>query len=238
MLLPLAVALGLGAGCAPPPAVHVGIAPSALAAHVARLGDVRGGEADLGRRLRYAAEQMAGARLQPALWGSFLVPHAAGGGHAVGLLAGADARAGSQLVLVSADLDDPIAAAALLEVGRVLEAERRLGRLLGSSVAVALWSPPRTGALGAGDFLARPLWSPPAIAEVIHVSGDAGRAGPVRAAWEAAGVPFRAIVPHAPQAGAPIGDTDTRTAYQLAHMALAAAKSAMIRGADGPIARL
>lgn len=156
--------------------------------------------ARVARRTLYAARWLEAAGLMPARDPSFLVrmrgadpttasPSFVGPtqAHVLGYIAGRHPSHYEELVLVAADLNSR-GGAAVLEVARELAEQARFTQTLERTVLFALWSPPRTGALGLADFLANPTWALPNVQRALLVTADSAAAESQRL-LEARGIP-------------------------------------------------
>ena len=124
------------------------------------------------RRVLYAAQRMREDALMPPFPSSFLLPREAGqGAHVLGYVPGRDPSHAGHLVIVAADLNTSLAAA-VLETARRLAREALDTQVPERTVLAALWTPPRTGSTGLGDFLAHPTWAHKNIDRVLFVTAD------------------------------------------------------------------
>ncbi len=243
-------ALLLVAACGSPRGVDRPLSTATVAAHMNRLISAEGlpDRESTARKVAYAVDRLREAGLQPALTESFLV-HVEGDdvgslrqrflrrasgdvGHVVGYVTGRDATVVDRLVLLTADLNSP-GGAAVLEAARLLAAEARWGPHPRASIGVALWSPPRTGATGASDFLQRPTWSLDAIERVLVVTHDTTGVATTRARWAEAGIPMEVISTDSPRRIDGSGPLPVGAAFQLAEASILAAR----RAADVPTRR-
>jgi hypothetical protein len=233
LLLFAALAVAAFAACARPrPGVGESLGTGRLAAHLARL-DLSPEGPDAERRLAYAAEQLAAARLQPALHGSFVVPSGSEAAYVLGYLAGRDPNISAELVLL-VGTDGP-GAAAVLEAARLLAQDARTTLTPERTVGVAVWGP-----RGAAAFLAHPPWALDRVARVLLVAEDSLRAAPGREAWDRHGVPVFWVTPPEEHrsAGQPaLAHGLTLAAYRAARAATASSSSATASGPLGPFAR-
>jgi hypothetical protein len=239
----LFLGLLLVSGCSPAPTADTELSTSGLARHLNRLA-VDTTPADTlaaARRAQHAAVSLAEAGLQPAIHPSFLVtqrgtPHPAGvlpdpaRSHVLGYVPGRNPRYAAELVLVTADIDR-LAAAALLEVARLLAAEARTHIVPDATVGFLLFAPPHTDVAGVNDFLSRPTWSLAAIHRVIHVTTRSEEAPALASAWARAGIPMEVVTPIAievPDARRE-GAIQVATAYRLVQDTLHRVRSVAAR---------
>lgn len=137
------------------------------------------------RRTRFAARRMEEAGLMPALASGFAVSFATERGsepnptraHVLGYVPGRDPSFYGELVVVTANLDAP-GAAAVLETARRLALEALDTQVPRRSVLFALWTPPHTSEAGLSDYLAHPTWALDGIEHAIVVAADSLAAAP------------------------------------------------------------
>ena len=171
-----------GATVAPPE----GWSEGEIRAHLRQLTEpvAAADSARAARRVLYAARRMEVAGLMPARDPSFLLAMGKEGrspsliavsdpaqSHVLGYVTGRHPSYYDELVLVVADLDRPAAAAAL-EVARVLAEQARDTQVPERTVLFALWAPPRTGIFGLQDYLAHPTWGLDSVTRVLLVTAD------------------------------------------------------------------
>lgn len=177
------LALLAASACSPPPLPAApDLAPARLTAHLARI-EPAATRSDTVRAASYAAEVLAQAGLQPAWAGSFLVEPAVKAPYVLGYVPGRDPRRAGELVLLSARLNDPAAAAAVLEVARVLAVSARSTLAPGRTVGVLLWT-----AEGPEPFLASPPWALDGVHAVLVVAEDPRWTAAERDRWAARGI--------------------------------------------------
>ena len=185
----------VAAGCGGAEAVQhdsYALSESALYGHLDRLVGSEPDSAQAARRAGYAAGQMRAAGLMPVFASSFFLAGVAGAddpgrAHVLGYVPGRHPSYADTLVVVAADRDSPGAAAAL-ETARRLALEALDVQVPARTVLFALWAPPRSGARGVADYLARPTWGIDQIARVLLVSSDSAAVAESRAVLDAHGV--------------------------------------------------
>lgn len=191
----------------------------------------------MARRAAYAAERLHAAQVQPVLRDAFVVPHPLGRepAYVLGYIAGRNPRVSSRIVLLAADLQGP-AAAGTLEAARLLGAEAPYTLIPERTVGVALWAAPSER--GVQAFLARPPWALGAIERVLIVTADTLQSEPLRARWEAAGVPTEWVTPGVPVPSPEAGRASTAElalAYRLAEAAYLTARATAATSLSAPI---
>lgn len=234
LLATLALLMLAAAACRPAAAPDVALASGALANHLTRLAPpVQADSLSRARHIRYVADSFRSSGLQPVLGRSFLLPHAASArdpavsagsardasrAHVMGYQAGQDPNVSATLVLVTSHLHDA-GTPAVLEVARVLAQEASVTIVPGATVGFAVWTPPRTAASGAADFVARPPWALDGVVRVLHVATDTSGADAMRTVWAEVGIPFETVeLPRAPGGLEPGREQAVRLgeAYRLA----------------------